>query len=243
MFKPLRAAIAAQYEAFRVAQPMSVTGCQCCTTPRELAALVAKPRQELGPRELDFYARKALTTVGGQDDLRYFWPRMAELTIAGELLTDTEIVFGKLRLGEHTTWPAQEQRALTQFATALGDRLAAEELEAGEVDEWVCAISILSEGLHDPRAFLRPLLLGTPEAWANLRQLIRWNRNALRKKGQLGNAFWEAAPGNAKVVFEWLTSEPRALEAALAVEGEDTEQYGTVPPDVLWPREYRGPAS
>ena len=62
MFEPLRAAIVAQYEAFGAARPQTVVGCEYCTTPGELRALVAKPREELGARELDFYARKALTT-------------------------------------------------------------------------------------------------------------------------------------------------------------------------------------
>jgi hypothetical protein len=136
MFEPVRAAIAAQYEAFRAAQPTRVTGCECCTTPERLAALVAKPREDLGVHVRD-----------------------------------------------------------------------------------------------------------TPAAWTNLRGLIRWNRETVRKKGRLANAFWEGAPEGAGVLFEWLTSQPRALAAAHTVEREDSEQYGTVPPLELWPREYRGPAS
>src|SRR5678815_394285 len=82
-FEPLALALAEQYEAFTAPRPRSIEGCSCCTTPQQLAALVATPREELAASALDFYARKAVTTVGGTAELRYFWPRLAELSIAG----------------------------------------------------------------------------------------------------------------------------------------------------------------
>jgi hypothetical protein len=230
VFQPLRDAIAAQYESFRAPRPGVVRGCACCTTPKQLAALVAAPREALGPAELDFYARKAMTTVGTSEDFRYYWPRVAELAIRGELLTDTEVVFGKPLYGAHYTWPLEEQRALTRLATALGERLAAEELEPSGVDMWACAIGLLSERLEDPRGFLRPLLAEAPAAWANLRSLLEWNREDLRKKRRLTNAFWENAPASASFVLDWITSEPRAVDAARALALESAERYGTTPP-------------
>ncbi|HEY7236313.1 MAG TPA: hypothetical protein VH539_19285, partial [Gemmatimonadaceae bacterium] len=122
-FEPLLRAIAQQYEAFTSPQPRNVEGCECCTTSRELAALLAVPRERLSAAALDFYARKALTTVGGQSEFRYFWPRIAELAIAGDLLTDREVVFGKPHYGEDQTWPTVEKTALVDLARALGQWL------------------------------------------------------------------------------------------------------------------------
>jgi hypothetical protein len=109
MFKPLREAIAAQYLAFAAARPDDVRGCACCTTSQQLAAIVSAPREVLGAAELDFYARKAMTTVGTVADFRYYWPRLAELALTDEILTDTEVLFGKPLYGAHYTWPKAEQ--------------------------------------------------------------------------------------------------------------------------------------
>src|SRR4051812_14058525 len=128
-FEPLVRAVTEQYQAFAAPRPRSVEACHCCTTPRQLAALVAQPREALAASVLDEYARKACTTIGSTVDLRYFWPRLAELSIAGELTTDREIVFGKPLYSEHRTWPAAERAALLSFARAVGEWLASEELD------------------------------------------------------------------------------------------------------------------
>jgi hypothetical protein len=230
MFDLLREAIAAQYAAFRAPRPRHVEGCVCCTAPEQLAALISGPREALGAPELDFYARKAMTTVGTTADFRYYWPRLAELTLQGALLTDTEIVFGKPLCGTHHGWPAQEQEALKQLAAAIGQWLATEEQEPSDVDMWVCAAGLLSEHLADPRDLLVPLLGESAAAWANLRALADWNREEVRKKRRLVNAFWENAPENAARLLEWLTTEPRVREAARANALESAALYGTVPP-------------
>jgi len=230
MHQTLRDAIDAQYASFSAARPRTVEGCACCTSAEELAALVAAPREGLGAAALDFYARKALTTVGATAEFRYFWPRLAELTIRGELLTDTEIVFGKPLYGAHDTWPPEERAALMRLASALGEWLAVEEQDPGEVDVWVCAIGLLTENIQDPRDFLRPLLAATPAAWTNLRSLVDWNLDRIRKKRRLENGFWENAPNGASLILEWLAKEPRAIEAARALDGEMAELYGTEPP-------------
>ena len=230
MIQPIRDAIAAHYVSFTAPQPRAVQGCTCCTAPKELAALVAVPREALAPAALEFYAHKALTTVGTVENFRYYWPRVAELAIAGEFLTDIEVVFDKPRYGAHHTWPAEEREVLVQLAAALGARFAAEELEPDEVDAWVCAIGLLSAGLVDPREPLEPLLTDTPAARANLRAFIDWNEEDLREKKQLGNPYWENASETATLLAEWLISEPRAVEAARALAWESAAKYGTPPP-------------
>ena len=230
MFEALQAAIAAQYAAFTAPRPRDVEGCACCTAPEEIAALIAAPREALSAQDLDFYARKAMTTVGTVPDFRYYWPRVAELALTGQLLTDTEIVFGKPLYGAHHTWPAEERAALRQLAAAIGQWLAAEEQEPGDVDMWVCAVGLLAERMADPRVLLAPLFGDSPAAWANLRALVDWNRERMQKKHRLGNAFWESAPESAALLFEWLTTEPRAHEAARANAQESAALYGTVLP-------------
>jgi hypothetical protein len=230
MFEPLRTAIAAQYAAFRALRPRVVTGCSCCTSPDDLAALVAAPREELGAGALAFYAHKAMTTVGTVEDFRYFWPRLAELALDAQFLTSTETVFGKPAYGAHHAWPAEEQEAIRSLAAALGAWVAAEELEPDLVDSWVCAIGLLSEKLDDPRRFLSPLLADAPVAWGNLRALVEWNEDTVRRKGRLASSFWENAPEGAALMLDWLQTEPRLIEAARAVMTEKVERYGFVPP-------------
>jgi hypothetical protein len=226
MHQTLRDAIDAQYAAFPTTRPRTVEGCPCCTSPEQLAALVAAPREALGAATLDFYARKAMTTVGSQAEFRYFWPRLAELAIDGELLTDTEIVFGKPVYGDHHTWPPAERAALIRLASALGEWLGAEELEPSAVDEWVCVIALLAENVADPRDFLRPLLAATPAAWTNLRSFVDRNRDRMQRKGRLSNQFWDSAPKGASLMIEWLSSEPRAVEAARALDTAMAKLYG-----------------
>jgi len=229
-FEPLRLALIEQYEAFTAPRPRSVEGCSCCTTPTQLAALVAAPRDELPTSVLDLYARKAITTIGGTAEFRYFWPRLAELAIAGELTTDREVVFGKPLYGAHRTWPGPERAAVLSLASALGGWLGAEELEEFEVDDWVCVIGLLAEDLTDIRPLLAPLLATTESAWANLLAFVASNRDNVEKKHRLASAFWESAPQSAATVVEWYLSESRVREAVYALDVESTKLYGTSMP-------------
>jgi hypothetical protein len=230
MFEPLRAALVAQYAAFKAPQPRAVTGCSCCTTPTELTGLVATPREALAPGALERYAAKAMTTIGSIDDFRYFWPRLAELAAEGRLLSSAETVFGKPLYGHHRAWPAPERAALLALAAALGEWIATEELDPDQVDSWVCAIGLVSETLCDVRQLLAPLLADTPTARAALRALVDSNRDDLQRKGRLANAYWDNAPEGAALVAGWLRTEPRALETARALVAEEAEQFGIIPP-------------
>ncbi len=171
-----------------------------------------------------------MTTVGGQSDFRYFWPRIAELSIAGDLLTDREVVFGKPRYGEDQTWPTVEQTALVDLARALGQWLGAESFESSEVSEWVCSIGLLVEGLTDIRPLLSPLLESTSTGSANLMAFVAWNRPDIEKKHRLANAFWSSAPQSAAAVLEWYFSESRVQDAIYAIDLESAQLYGTPMP-------------
>ena len=227
MLQLLHDAITDQYASFKAPRPRSIVGCSHCTNEKDLAALVAVPREQLSAKALAFYASKAITTVGDTAEFRYFWPRLVELAIRGELAINQEILFGKAVYGQHHTWPDVEQRALLRLAEALGKWLALEDLD--EVDEWVCVIGLLTERLGDVRQYLAPLLSDTPAAWANLCRFLSVNERDMRRKHKLAG-FWDNAPQSAAAVYEWLTSEPRAREAARALAMESAKLYGTVPP-------------
>jgi hypothetical protein len=228
-FEPLVRAIATQYEVFTAARPRQIAGCEGCATPQEVAALLAVPREELSATALDFYARKAISTVGGEAELRYFWPRLAQLAIAGAFSIDHEIVFGKPLHGRDWTWPANERAALVELARALGQWLGSDEFD-GDADVWVCSIGLLVEGLTDIRPILSPLLETTSAASANLSALVDWNRSSIEEKQRLTNAFWSSAPASAASVLAWHAEEPRVRQVIREIDVRSAELYGTPMP-------------
>jgi hypothetical protein len=186
-------AIADLYASSQARVPLAVEGCPCCTSPEQLAALIAVPLRELTPAQLGFYGRQALTTVGSIDDFRYFWPRLAELAVteSSDWFVDHEILFGKVAAANWRTWPAAEQRATESFAAAVILRMRDHALSRADVDQWVCAVGQLFE---DVTPLLDAALLdSSPAARQNLYGFYDWNRRDIEKRGGLGNAFWRSA--------------------------------------------------
>jgi hypothetical protein len=201
MHPEVERAIEQMYAAFARPTPREVDGCPCCITPEELRALVETPLRELSGDQLGSYSFSVLLTVGDVADLRYFWPRIAELSARGELWTDIEVVFDKPRRGEWRSWPRAEQEAIERFARAVMDDLARRELDAFEVDGWVCAFGRMME---DVVPLLAPLLEPTAAAGANLFSLYSWNARRIGR-GKLTNAFWdEESAANEARVAAWL---------------------------------------
>ena len=226
MNQNLRDAIATQYTAFRAPRPSSIVACPCCNTPERVGRLLGRPREPITADEITFYALKAVTTIGGPDEFRYFWPRLVELLVSGQLAVDPEVVFGKVQSADHERWQRRELEALKSLASALGRELGSEELEPSQVDSWVCSIGLLSEGLWDIAEFLRPLADPTPAARENLRGLIEWNTSSIAKT-RLSNAFWSKAPVSASRVLEWLSSDPAAIRASRELAERSAQLYGT----------------
>ena len=197
-------ALAAQYDAFQSPTPRSVEGCPCCSDPAELRTLVATPRRALTAAQLEFYAFSALLTVGDVPDLRHYWPRLAELSVTGELLADAAIVFAKPRHGQWRTWPAAEQSALVTLAQAQMEALAAGDpaVDGYAVETWVCAFS---QFLDDATVLLAPLLRPEPGPAAALREWYALNAPRLAR-GRLSDSFWSSAPDNARRVREWFAA-------------------------------------
>ena len=196
----LRRPLKSLYQAFRRRGRVPIPrGCPCCTTPLEFEHLASKPLSQLSARDLERYARKAMTTVDHADTFRYFLPRIVELSVEDAFLVDREVVFGKMRYGNWHDWPLHEQEALDRFAKAIAATFAVTKYDPCELDEWVCA---LGQFVDDLPEVLAPLLTGTPAARANLASLIHHNTNAFGTI-ELLNAFWEDCP-NADALKLWL---------------------------------------
>jgi hypothetical protein len=67
-------------------RPARVRGCPCCVGAAREASLLAAPLRELDAETLGFYAFKAMSTFGREEDFLYFFPRIAELFAGGETL-------------------------------------------------------------------------------------------------------------------------------------------------------------
>ena len=187
----LHDAIENLYTVFKHPHPDRMVGCPCCTQPAELDTLVRTPLRQLSVEQLRSYAAKAMTTVGDVDDFRYFWPRLAELSVTvapSEYFVDVEVLLGKPAYAEWRRWPEPEQEATERFAAATILRLRDEVPAADDVDGWVCAVGQL---LEDVTPLLdRALLADTPAAKENLRGFYEWNQRDILKRHSLHNAFW-----------------------------------------------------
>lgn len=212
-------AIAELYAAFARPAPRAVEGCPCCITPAELDALVRTPLRALSPAQLESYASSVMLTVGSAEDLRYFWPRLVELSFRDELLTNREIVLAKPRLAEWESWPANEQRATRQFAAAVLGDMATRPYERSDVDDWICGFGRM---LEDVTPYLDPLLAETPAAEANLLGFHSWNARDLAR-GRLANAFCRDEPQAEARVVAWLRRPDVAAAIARAYQRQSLD--------------------
>lgn len=236
MHSLLSTAIAELYRASQARPPLHIDACPCCTSPEQLAALLEVPLRELTPAQLQSYGSKALTTVGGIEDFRYFWPRLAELAVAepSEWFLNPEILFGKVAEASWRAWPIQEQRATESYGAAVIVRMRDDALAPGDVDQWVCAVG---QFLEDVTPLLDVALLGSgTAARQNLFGFYDWNRRAIEKRGSLNNRFWESPSGsgqqatnaNVEKIVAWF----RRAEVAAAVDKAYADFYGQGEPAV-----------
>jgi hypothetical protein len=115
--------IEALYVAFsHRPRPRAIEGCPCCVGRAREEALLSRPLRAVGADILGFYAFKAMTTFGSEEDFLYFLPRILELEARGEPLgaTSLELLMRKV----HRVLPActdDERIALRGWAEALWD--------------------------------------------------------------------------------------------------------------------------
>lgn len=116
MILELEVAIARLYAVFSsYTVPAEVDMSPYRDPEKAIGAMRRQPLRKLTASDLDYYASTALTTVGDEHLLRYALPRLLELVTEGDMLTDSEIVMGKLSVGCWHGWPDSEQDAINEF--------------------------------------------------------------------------------------------------------------------------------
>jgi hypothetical protein len=203
MSPELNQAITDLYRAFEhTPRPAKVEGCPCCADEGELRTMVEVPLRDLIPEQVRSYAFSALLTVGRVEDLRYFLPRLLELSVTEELEVDVEIILRKLPYGRWREWPPEERAGVEAFLEALTATFATQEWDRFMLDEWICGLGQMFE---DTTPYLRPLLAPTPAAAGNLVRFYEYNRGDL-KRGTLSSAFWQDTPTSRDRVVAWFRS-------------------------------------
>ncbi len=68
------------YKVFsKYKKPLSFPTCECCVSEKEMEFLLSKSLTDLNADELAEYTFDVLGTVGGEEDFKYFFPRILEL--------------------------------------------------------------------------------------------------------------------------------------------------------------------
>jgi len=176
----------------------------------------ATPLRELSATELDPFARRALTTMGDTDALRWATPRLVELSVLGggddPEWPEIEQVLAKLGYDGPAaarpwwTWPVAERDAVRAVLLAWWRVVLAAEVSDDVVDRVLCAIGCCEPDL-DP--YLEVWLRPDRPARAAAHLLAFVDRNASPSRtGRLWNSFWTTRSGPAAAnrvrVIAWL---------------------------------------
>jgi len=92
--------------------------------PSDERGLHRVPLRELTVDDLEMLAFRAMTTFGDEQDYRHFLPRILELASFGRtphIGFDLWLIGNKLTYGRWTTWPADEQAAISEWVQAMFD--------------------------------------------------------------------------------------------------------------------------
>ncbi|WP_420594538.1 hypothetical protein [Deinococcus sp.] len=186
------------------------------------------PEKELGPfrrtllrqlkaDELNAYAFHALTTVGSEALFKYALPRLLELVTNHELLTDAQIVFGKLRYSQWTHRPEREQDAMRTLMLAWWrDTLKLQPTTFGITSETaLCSIAQAEDELTPYLA----LWLADDSSLALVHLAVFLGLHWENSTGRLAfGAFWNDRALQAGQVADWLSSSSvrRTMRARIA---------------------------
>lgn len=184
----------------RVFQPYlgrgHLEGCACCVSDADKRRLLAAKLELLTGEDLDRFAWKALTTWGGEEDLKRFLPRLLELIATEEPLPfDVEVLFGELRLGNWARWPEAERVALLDYFHALWRECLARPSGWRTPLDLLCA---LGQAVEDLQPFLA--------AWENCRHASGFAHLRGLIEDGLSNAFWSEALPQMGQVVAWLAN-------------------------------------
>lgn len=98
-----------------------IDGCPHCALEQRERALHTAPLRKLPEEHVGYFAFKAMTTFGDEDDFRHFFPRIAELLSVGGGVHACSLgtIVSKLEYGRWRAWPEPEQHAIERWIDAL----------------------------------------------------------------------------------------------------------------------------
>ena len=133
----LNNALEACYLTFAAPTPPMIHGCPCCISNRGVDVLLTTPLRALTGQQLWAYVSGAFLTIGGEEDFRYFLPRIFDVSVHDPANANhPEIVIGKLQLSNWRKWPVTEQRVIEGFLEAWFEWALANDL--AEIEEgWI----------------------------------------------------------------------------------------------------------
>jgi hypothetical protein len=205
--------IDALYAAFAaVRRPTVIAGCPCCIEDKQIAVLLSRPLRELSADELSSYASSVFLTVGGEEDFRYFVPRILEISATDPgWWPDPEVVARALAEARWQQWPTAQREAVASVWSERFTELI-EAAEGSELDSWLC-------GLARAGFDLPPFLARLSQRPAAVLALYGWHANEIVEH-RLANGFWDEAPHGRREVIDWFHS-PEISRLIIASFGVD----------------------
>ena len=198
-------AIAGLYQEFGdgpLGRPLH--GCEHCADAETLRRWAETPLRQLTAEELENYLYSAMATIGNEDDFKHFLPRLFELVVTGAdfLVITFEEVGTQLTRARWQQWPDRQSSTVRIALEELWKTLGTNEYDDVAIDSIVCGVALA-------RVDIATLLTEwqkapTPVAQANLKRLWEHNRDSLRQKRRLANAFWDGSPAQEVIVADWL---------------------------------------
>ncbi len=217
--QPLRQAIVDLYKTFQIYGLPTITEASEVSVEHQ-RELYSAQLEQLTPESLERFARKAMTTWGYVNDFRHFLPRIFELlAMHGEVgYTEAEIVLSKLEYGEWTTWPADEQRSVSNYLQALWQDGVAKYPYVLAIDSLLCSIA---QAAPNMKPYLDCWMISSScEAALHFSEFIEISSNRAFTKRSLShgfcNAFWGSRPKQKAEVAQWILEPSRrqAIETA-----------------------------
>ncbi len=106
------------FQSYTVLGNLRDRSCDCCVTDEEIKELLSKPLKEIQPDEIYHFMSSALTTYGDINDYKHFLPRILELTVDYDFLTDFHC-YEKLNHANWKFWKENEVEAISSFLELL----------------------------------------------------------------------------------------------------------------------------
>jgi hypothetical protein len=173
-----------------------------CEMTDRLLIDTGRPLREFTHADLDYYAWKAMSTLGTREDFKHFLPRLLELSTERDPLglgTNVGGVLMKLQYGECHKWPEAEKAVLLEFF----------------VTSWRLALTV-----PDPRLHVEDLLEGIALFAADVTPYLReWASSddaaALRHLcayiPSLAHGIRKEKTPPARLVYRWINLDPAPL--------------------------------